>query len=404
MGLLKKKIGFTAAAILLLFLAACGGGGGRGGGGGGGGGGRLPVTNINISPETANVKAGESVTLTVTVSPRNTEFTVSAAAGNFTTDGSKVVYTPPAVAGTYELTVTAGTRGKATAQIAVKDIADIEIPEGSISNGVNGVNDSGRIVVEVIDPQGRRKAFLTDRNGGNPVPVAPDGGGDVYVFGINNSNNVLGRSDNGYFLMRTRSGRVEYITLELEGYPSADFTAINNAGHQAGYYTESDGYVSSFIKEGDGSVWMGIRHPDVNYTGCGNINIQPCGTYITGINNAGHAVGYYVNASGVQYGFMLAGSAFKAINHPDTRPNNPINLHVSGINDNGKVVGYFWGADLYSRGFISDGSKFTVFDHPGAMKAVEGGYGTYITGVNNSSQITGWFDDGYKRGFLVTNP
>ena len=391
---LKKKTGFTAAAILLLLLNACGGGGG---GGVGGGGGRLPIVTIYISPDTATIKAGESIPLTITISPRNTEFTVSAP-GSYTSDGARVVYTPPAVAGTYTLTITAGVSGRATARITVMDISDVNVPDETISNGVGGINDNDRILVETIDPQGRRKAFLADKNGGNRIPVEPPGGGDVYVYGINNSNNVLGRSDNGYFLMRPRAGIIEYVSLELKGYSSADFTGINDAGQLVGYYTESDGYVFGFIQDGDDHVW--VMYPD-DYAGCNTDNSPPCGTYVTGINDNGKVVGYYITAAGVQRGFIYDGDVFTPIEHPDNRPVNPINLHVSGINDSDKVVGAFWGSDLYAHGFVADGVTFTVIDHPGATNS---GAGSFLTGINNSNVLTGWFDDGFKRGFLMAKP
>ena len=389
---LKKKTGFTAAAILLLLLNACGGGGGVGGGGG-----RLPIITIYISPDTATVIAGESIPLTITISPRNTEFTVSAP-GSYTTDGAKVVYTPPAVAGTYTLTITAGTSGRATAQIKVMDITDVDVPDETISNGVGGINDNDRIIVETIDPQGRRKAFLADKNGGNRIPIEPPGGGDVYVFGINNSNNVLGRSDNGYFLMRTKAGTIEYVPLGLKGYPVADFTGLNDAGQLVGYYTGSDGYVFGFIQDGDEHVWL--MYPD-DYSGCNVVNTPQCGTYVTGINNTGKVAGYYITATGVQHGFVYDGDIFTSVDHPDNRSVNPINIHVSGINDSDKVVGAFWGADFYAHGFVADGVNFTVVDHPGATRT---GSGSFLTGINNSNLLTGWFDDGSKRGFLMAKP
>ena len=389
--------GFTAAAILLLLFTAC-----TGGGGGYGSGGRLPFTTVSISPEKATVKAGESVTLTVTVSPLNTEFTVSAS-GYVTINGNRIVYTPPAVARTYPLTVTAGP-ARVTAEITVLEINDVDIPDDSVSNEVNGINDNGRILVEIIDPQGHRTAYLADRNGGNRTPVSPPGGGDVYVFGINNSNNVLGRSGNGYFLMRTRAGRIEYVTLTLDGHPEADFTGLNNAGQLVGYYMEPDGSVTGFMKETDASGWIFIRHPDVNYEGCSDARSQPCGTYITGINNTGLMAGYYIGSDGIQHGFILDDNGFTPIEHPNPRPGNPINIHVGGINDNGKVVGAFWGADFYAEGFIADGNDFTSISHPDATPAENGGFGTFFTGINNSNQITGWYDDGFKQGFWLNNP
>ena len=392
MKYLKRKTGFNlpllmAAAILPLFFAACGGGDG-------GSTPRIPndpvtpIVSISIFPTTANIKAGESVTFTVT--PQNTGFTVSASGGNYTTSGNSVTYTSPSVTGEYELTVTAtaDTAKKATAKISVLHVEDIS-QTGDVDTELYGINNNGQVIGEYIDSLGNRTAFL--KTGSTYTPITPPGAvGDVYVYGINDSGNVLGYADGGYFL---RSGTAYQDIGDYPGADYTDYTDINNSGMLAGYITDGDGYSRGFIRN-SGSFTL-VDHPDADMA-CAYYN--PCGTWLTGINNLDNVTGVYRGTDGRYRSFIKDGGNYIPIEYSGGM-GGQINVYVEGINDSGQAVGYFWGATGYSRGFIKDGGRFTEFIHPDAASS---GLGTYLTGINNSGQASGWFDDGEKvRGFVA---
>ena len=382
-----KNTGFLTATMFLMLLSACGGGGG-------GSTPRTPsnpvtpIVSIYISPTTANIKAGESVTFTVT--PQNTGFTVSASGGSFSTSGNSVTYTPPSVTGEYELTVTAtaDTAKKATAKISVLHVEDIS-QTGDIDTELYGINNTGQVICEFVDSLGNRTAFL--KTGSTYSPITPPGAvGDVYVFGINDYGDVLGYADGGYF---RRSGTTYQDISNYPGADYTDYTDINNSGMLVGYITDGDGYSRGFIRNG-GSFTL-VDHPDAA-SACAYYH--QCGTWLTGINNLGLVTGVYINSAGRYRSFIKDGGNYVALDHPGGS-GSQLSVYAEGVNDSGQAVGYFWDNTGYSHGFMKDGGSFTEFVHP---NAANNGFGTYLTGINNSGQASGWFDDGEKvRGTIV---
>jgi probable HAF family extracellular repeat protein len=66
---------------------------------------------------------------------------------------------------------------------------------------------------------------------------------------------------------------------------------------------------------------------------------------------------------------------------------------ASGINNSGQIVGGYDDASGYAHGFLDTGGFFTTINVPGAST-------TYAYGINDSGQIVGGYDDAY--GFLAT--
>ena len=263
---------------------------------------------------------------------------------------------------------------------------------GAADTALYGINNNGVVIGEFFERVGNvttAKAFV--KNGGSFDLADPPGAvGNVYVFGINDSGQVLGFNDNRYFL-KTGTG-YQYLD-DYTGAYITDYTGINNSGQLSGYITDIDGYSRGFIKTG-GSFTL-IDHPAAA-AACAYY--RRCGTYITGINNLGLAAGVYVDPDGFYRGFVKDGGNYIPVEHPDSMA-AMINTYIEGINDYGQLAGYFWDADGYARGFVKDGGRFVEVIHP---DAAEYGEGTYFFGINNSGRIAGWFDDGDNaRGFLL---
>jgi hypothetical protein len=386
---------FTTAVLLPLLFTACGGGGKNNN--------PSPVVSISVLPKTQRVKAGDSITLTVTVqNTQNTNFTVElspAGTGGYTVSGNRVTYTAPAYAAKetiVDLTVAASADAakKDTARITVwadeMVFTSIDYP-GAAHTMLYGINNAGRIIGDFYDRLGNEKAFLTDGYTYTSIDN-PDHGGNTYAFGINDSGHILGYYEKGYFLKI--GNRYENLS---DYHGTTDYTGINNSGQLAGYFENSGGGYRGFVKTGAG--YTEIVHPDADEAA--SAACADCGTFITGINDSGRLAGYFRNSDGVYRGFVTDGSSYTPIEHPDSRQNNVINIYITGINDSGHVAGYFWDRENHACGFVKDGAHFIEVRHP---DAAYDGDGTWISGINNSGQITGYFDDGQKiHGFSLEN-
>ena len=343
-----------------------------------------PVISIAISPATARISVGQTIKLTV--APQNTGINWPAAsgvAGSFTTSGNEVTWTPPSVAGTYSFTVTAAadTSKKATAQVTV-----FISSEDPVDTLYSGINNSGKIAGAGVYSDGTVRAFIKDGDNWEFFDH-PDAYDYTHAVGINDSGSVLGYYENGYFL---KTGSNYQAIAGYQGYPT-DYTGINNDGRLSGYFTDSGGHSTGFIKTG--SSFSLIEHPSASSFACSYG--MPCGTWITGINNDGHVSGVYTDSAGLYRSFLYNGAVYTAIDHPDSSPSNRIYTWVNGINDYDEAVGYFWKpaeSGSPGHGFTFAGG-FVVFDHPGAAT---GGEGTYILGINNAGRTVGWFDNGEK--------
>ena len=371
---------FVPAAIALLLLTACGGGSG---------GSTSSEISISFTHQTYRIAAGDSVTLTVNA--RGTEIGWPSAAevgNNFIVRGNQAIYTPPSpgfprIEQTYDFTVTAKANPleKKTARITVY-----------LQTAYYGINDSGQIIGEFYDIAGNRTAFL--KEGNTYTRIVPNVSGNTYVYGINNYGEILGYHAvvDRYFLRG--NGGIDYLS-DYQGPYYTYYTGINDYENEfTGYVTDLYGYATGFIRTGNRTEW--IDHPYASYRACNYV--QPCGTFLTGINNYSEAVGYYYDYYGVARGFLYYNGNYYTID-PDGYPNNMADTYVWGINNYGDVVGNFHDYDGYALGFIflRDILYYEIIIDPGAA---DPGYGTFVYGINYYREIVGEFDDGEKfQGF-----
>ncbi len=122
-------------------------------------------------------------------------------------------------------------------------------------------------------------------------------------------------------------------------------------------------------------------------------------TQVIGINNTGTTDGFYVDNGGITHGFYKTGRTFTNVDYPGT----PFN-QLLGQNDLGQASGYY---SLSPDNTTPDfpyvynelgGGVFEVITIPAAVG------GAQATGVNNSSQVCGFYidDQGVNHGFLLT--
>jgi len=119
-------------------------------------------------------------------------------------------------------------------------------------------------------------------------------------------------------------------------------------------------------------------------------------TYAVGINDSGSVLGYYENGY-----FLKTGSNYQAIADYQGYPTD-----YTGINNNSQMSGYFTDSGNYTTGFIKTGSSFNLIEHPSASSSacIDNSMpcGTWITGINNDGHVSGVYTDsnGVYRSFL----
>jgi len=165
--------------------------------------------------------------------------------------------------------------------------------------------------------------------------------------------------------------------------------AINDFGVIAGQFEDANITFHGFIRHPDGS-FVTFDAP-----GAGAVPGQGQGTLAYSLNLEGTTAGIYIDASGVQHGFVR--SPFGKITGFD--PPGSILTGVceeTCLNAVGEITGGYYDASGVEHGFLREpDGTITTFDPPASLGA--GG-----ASINEEGTITGYYADtlGMYRGFL----
>jgi hypothetical protein len=187
------------------------------------------------------------------------------------------------------------------------------------------------------------------------------------VFGVNDYKTVVGEADftstpNQKGFIRYSGGGVSYYSAPNSA--ATRFTGRNDSGVNIGVYSSK---TASTIAKGfllSGSTFTSIAHPNAVW-----------GTTLTGINKYNSIVGWYLDANENPHGFKrYSNGSFRILQFNsgtiDTIPN--------GINDYGTVVGWY----NTQHGFIFHNNAWATLDYPNASP-------TELKGISNSGVIVG---------------
>ena len=197
---------------------------------------------------------------------------------------------------------------------------------------------------------------------------APSGYSFSEVDGVSDDGTVVGQlSDNNTLqlvaFMRSSSGVITKYAA-----PKSAATWLygrNSTGANAGFYLDSayPGHVHGFLLQG--SKFTAVNHPNA-------VN-----SWLYDVNLLGGAVGSFINAQYVTKGFKLVNGNYTTIAYPSAQTTNAM-----AINDNGDVVGTY-SSGLISNGFFWKNGTFTTINFPRAK------YGSVLIAVNNVEVIVG---------------
>jgi len=173
--------------------------------------------------------------------------------------------------------------------------------------------------------------------------------------------------------------------------------AINPSGQIVGFYTDNTARCHGYVRAANGT----FTQIDAPHAGAGPF---PQGTFpsnITpmGINPAGAIIGFYVDASSVQHGFVRAPNGIIT----EFDPTGSVFTDPNAINAVGAITGFYFDANFVGHGFLraTDGT-ITSFDAPGADHTPGSFNGTFSVGLTPNGGIEGVFVDvnGVLHGFV----
>src|SRR5208283_4104740 len=183
-------------------------------------------------------------------------------------------------------------------------------PGGSLSNTyAYSINDSGQFVGSYTNSSGNNDGFLY--SGGIYTTIDPPGSASTVAHGINASGKIVGYyTDNGANYHGFLDSGGVYTTIDPPASTYTIVNSINSYGQIAGYYKDSSGNRYGFLDSG--GVYTRINDPLASKSN----GINDSGTVIYGINNAGEAVGFYIDNSSNYHGFLASGGVYTTIDPP----------------------------------------------------------------------------------------
>jgi hypothetical protein len=260
------------------------------------------------------------------------------------------------------------------------------------------------------------------------------------LLGINNHRTIVGYYGSGVhgdpnqgYTIVPPYGQFSYAPVGVHGAVQTQVTGLNDSGVLVGLFSRSNkpsdvnGYAGFYLKNGAAHK---VSFPTGN-------NTRPAFNELVGINNAGIAVGDFVDASGSLHGYRyninthhfaritIAGVhslTATAINGVSTvvgyytnasgrivsflrRANGQLvtfakagadETQAFGINKGGVIVGAYTIGNS-SFGFIWQAGNFRMLNDPNGVGS------TVINGINNADDLVGFYTDahGNTDGFLA---
>jgi hypothetical protein len=212
---------------------------------------------------------------------------------------------------------------------------------GSQQTQVTGINDWGNTVGFYALPTGANYGFLDEDGVISSVndPLTTSNPPVDQLLGLNNDGQGAGfyndAKGNSHAYTWDRVTKA-FTPVTPPGATSATATAINDHGAVAGFFTQANGNIVSFIKQASGA-WTMVAVPGSRTT------------EIFGLNDNGVAVGMYVGAHKQTYGFVYSGGTLKTVNDP----NGVGSTIVNGLNNAGDLVGFYTDPKGNTDGFVA---------------------------------------------------
>jgi probable HAF family extracellular repeat protein len=246
-----------------------------------------------------------------------------------------------------------------------------------------GISNKGVITGGYFDAEGNPHGFLLTRSG-SYVTIDVPGALFVEAGRSNPSGSVAGdyvgedgidrpfvRNPNGSFDLRPAFAGAS-VTYAID---------INSRGDLAGSYTldpEAANGFTGYVMRGSSFIST-FSYPGANVTN----------TYVLGQNESGAIVGSYkTTTEDEEHGFLrTAHGKFRRIDYPGS-----LQTEAFGINDAGDVVGRYLDASGVNHGFLLSDGDFTTFDAAGPN--------TFAWGINSKGNIVGWAFPTASDGFV----
>ncbi len=212
-----------------------------------------------------------------------------------------------------------------------------------MANGVNG----GGTIVGVANNNG----FVLAN--GKQTALTPPNSTSSIAFGVNDGGAIVGQFVAG----ATTPGFLDVNGTFTTINPTAtamvtNVQGINNRGQAIGFYSTDGMHQHGFLYNVNTKQITLLPDPSTARTASGGLFL----TQFLGINDNGEAVGYYQTNNGSQFGFLfnLNTQTYAFLDDPQAAPVNGVQItQITGVTNSGEICGFFIDAQGVQHGFIA---------------------------------------------------
>jgi hypothetical protein len=266
-------------------------------------------------------------------------------------------------------------------------LTSFDYPGGGNSTLPRAISNTGNVVGSYLDSGNVRRGFERFSNGAFSAPIINpnDNGNFTLAFSSNSSGTIVGeylrvtganQQFHGFFL--NGGNFTDYL---FPGPFSTALTGINDAGNAVGLFGSTVSPNQSFFLPNGGSA--------TPFTVPGSVE-----TDALAINNLNQVVGQYIDGSNVTHGFFRdANGSITGIDVPGATL-----TAATGINDQGWISGLYRDGMNLTHGFLLMNGQFITVDFPG-------GANTRVFGINDAGFLVGDYldspTDTLRHGFIA---
>lgn len=211
---------------------------------------------------------------------------------------------------------------------------------------VNGINTAGSIV-------GFANGNAFKIINGTQKTITPPGSSASVAFGINDLGVIVGQ----YTAGATSPGFVDINGMITTINPTAkamvtNAQGINTAGLVIGFYSEDGMHQHGFSYDTQTQKIALLPDPSTDRTKADGLFL----TQFLGINDNGEAVGYYQTNNGSQFGFLydLKAQQYVFLDAPKAAPVNGVQItQITGVSNFGQISGFYIDAGGVQHGFVA---------------------------------------------------
>jgi hypothetical protein len=217
------------------------------------------------------------------------------------------------------------------------------------------------------------------------------------LLGINDFGRIAGYFGSGQpghpnkgYTLTPDYDQNDYHNENFPGSAQTQVTGLNNFGLTVGFYVDANGNNLGFA-EFDGN-FLSVHDPAAPPLAT-SPNGTPSVEQLLGVNDFGTAVGFYTDAGGTNHGFTynLFTGSFNQVNVAGFT-----NITAAATNDEGRIAG-FGTYNGKTEGFVEDPNG-----HVAVIAGPSGATSVNVLGINNEDDAVGsWMDaQGNTHGFL----